>query len=97
MNSSEFSVETYMTISRTENFLVSSPNKYSGVTVLSIMMKILELLLLSPIQDKISLRFHKDEVSLAMIIMAKIVNNYVYVSLPDVTLFLKAVCYSGIV
>ena len=32
-----------------------------------------------------------------MIIMAKIVNNYVYISLPDVTLFLKAVCYSGIV
>jgi hypothetical protein len=32
-----------------------------------------------------------------MIIMAQIVNNYVYTSLPDATLFLKAVCYNGIV
>jgi hypothetical protein len=43
---------------------------------------------------KISQRW---KVSLAMIIMAEVDNNYVYISLPDVTLFLKAVRYSDIV
>jgi hypothetical protein len=34
---------------------------------------------------------------MTMNFMAQIVDNYEYISLPDVTLFLKAVHYSGIV
>jgi hypothetical protein len=61
MNSSEFSVVTYMNISRTENFLVSSPNEYSGVAVLSISDEKSCTFTVVPIQDKVSLKFHKDE------------------------------------
>jgi len=53
MNSSEFCVETYVTISRKENFLVSSPNEYSGVTVLSISDEKSCTFTVVPIQDKV--------------------------------------------
>jgi len=61
MNSSEFSAETYVTISRTENFLVSSPNEYAVVAVLSISDEKSCTFTVVPIQDKVSLIFHKDE------------------------------------
>jgi hypothetical protein len=61
MNSSAFSAETYMTNSKTENFLVSSPNECSGVIVLSISDEKSCDFTVIPIQDNVLLRFHKDE------------------------------------
>jgi hypothetical protein len=61
MNSSAFSIETYMANSKIENYLVSSPNECSDVIVLSISDEKSCDFTVDPIQDKISLRFHKDE------------------------------------
>jgi hypothetical protein len=61
MNSSEYSAETYATISRTKNFLVSGPNEYAGVAVLSNSDEKSCTFTVVPIQVKVSLRFHKYE------------------------------------
>jgi hypothetical protein len=50
-----------MTNSKIENFSVSSPNECSGVIVLSISDEKYCDFTVIPIQDKVSLRFHKDE------------------------------------
>jgi hypothetical protein len=50
-----------MIISGKENVLVSGPNEYAGVAVLSISDQKSCTFTIVPIQDKVSLRVHKDE------------------------------------